>query len=140
MVTHSSIRSVKGRLDVSGRFPKHTAAQLLDGADPASRVFGFSAILALAGRAAHLEAVVHPRRPFRDRISPVLQLKRVARQGGALLAPEPFQRTAPASIGSRVRRSKYWASNNSMEPTWPAGSRCQLPLIDTGLPVSVSLT
>ena len=29
----------------------------LDGADPASQVFGFGAILALAGRAAHLEAV-----------------------------------------------------------------------------------
>src|SRR3972149_8217001 len=38
-----------------------TAAQQLDGADPASQVFGFGAILALAGRAAHLEAVRHPR-------------------------------------------------------------------------------
>ena len=33
------------------------AAQQLDGADPASQVFGFGAILVLAGRAAHLEAV-----------------------------------------------------------------------------------
>ena len=31
----------------------------LDGADPASRVFDFSAILAVAGRVAHLEAVRH---------------------------------------------------------------------------------
>jgi hypothetical protein len=40
------------------------SAQQLDGADPASRAFGFSAILALAGRAAHLEAVrrLGPRR------------------------------------------------------------------------------
>ena len=36
--------------------PQH-AAQQLDGADPASQVFGIHAILALAGRAAHLEAV-----------------------------------------------------------------------------------
>ncbi|MCJ7824187.1 MAG: hypothetical protein MUP44_04760 [Anaerolineales bacterium] len=36
---------------------KPHAAQQLDGADPASQVFGFGAILALAGRAAHLEAV-----------------------------------------------------------------------------------
>ena len=35
----------------------HGAAQQLDGADPASRVSGFGAILGLAGRAAHLEAV-----------------------------------------------------------------------------------
>jgi len=33
------------------------AAEQLDGADPASQMFGFHAILALAGRAAHLEAV-----------------------------------------------------------------------------------
>ena len=36
------------------------AAQQLDGADPASQVFGFGAILVLAGRAAHLEAVMRP--------------------------------------------------------------------------------
>jgi hypothetical protein len=36
---------------------KRGAAQQLDGADPASQVFGFGAILVLAGRAAHLEAV-----------------------------------------------------------------------------------
>ena len=41
--------------------------QQLDGADPASRVFGFGAILALAGRAAHLDAVVRPRRLVGDR-------------------------------------------------------------------------
>jgi hypothetical protein len=33
------------------------AAQQLDGVDPASRVFGFGAILALAGWAPHLDAV-----------------------------------------------------------------------------------
>jgi len=65
-------------------------------------------------------------------------VKGVARQGGALVAPEPFRRTSPASLGFPARGSRYWASNNSMEPTWPAGSRCQLPLIDTGLPAGVS--
>ena len=30
------------------------------------------------------------------------------------------------------------APNNSMEPTWPAGSRCQRPLIDSSLPAGVS--
>jgi hypothetical protein len=40
-----------------GQATNHDAAQQLDGADPASRAFGFGAILALAGRAAHLEAV-----------------------------------------------------------------------------------
>jgi hypothetical protein len=30
--------------------------------------------------------------------------------------------------------------NNSMEPTWPAGSRCQLPLIDTGLAAGLVLS
>ena len=39
-----------------GSFPARSAQQL-DGGDPASRVFGFGAILVLAGRAAHLEAV-----------------------------------------------------------------------------------
>jgi hypothetical protein len=38
------------------------AAAQLDGADPASPVFGFGAIPALAGRAAHLEAVRRARR------------------------------------------------------------------------------
>jgi len=37
-------------------------AQPLDGADPASPVFGFHAILVLAGRAAHLEAVIQTAR------------------------------------------------------------------------------
>jgi len=65
-------------------------------------------------------------------------LKGVARQGGAPFATEPFQRTLPASRGSYARGVRYWASNNSMEPTWPAGSRCQLRVIDTGLPAGVS--
>ena len=33
-----------------------------------------------------------------------------------------------------------WLPNNSIEPTWPAGSRCQRTLIDSSLPASVSLT
>jgi len=65
-------------------------------------------------------------------------LKGVARQGGALFAAEPFLRTSPASPGSRFQRRRYWASNNSMEPTWPAGSRCQLPLIDSSRAAGVS--
>ena len=101
--------------------PQH-AAQQLDGADPASQVFAFGAILALAGRAAHLEAVVRPRRLVKDGMTLALKQKRVACQGGALLAPEPFQRTSPASRGSRSRRNGSGASNNSMEPTRPAGS------------------
>ena len=55
-----------------------------------------------------------------------------------MFPPEPFRRTLPASRGSRARGRRYWASNNSMEPTWPAGSRCQRLLIDSGLPAGVS--
>jgi hypothetical protein len=66
------------------------------------------------------------------------QIEGVARQGGAALAAEPSVRSLPASRGSRVPGSRFWASNNSMEPTWPAGSRGQLPLIDSGLAAGVS--
>ncbi len=66
------------------------------------------------------------------------QIEGDARQGGACLAPDPFQRTSPASLGSHARGRRYWASNNSMEPTWPAGSRCQRLLIDSGLAAGVS--
>ena len=101
-------------------------------------MFGFGAILTLAGRAAHLEAVVRPRRSVKNGMTLAPNLKSVARQGGALLAPEPFPRTLPANRGSRSRGSRYWASNNSMEPTWPAGSRCQRTPIDSGMPAGVS--
>ena len=101
-------------------------------------MFGFGAILVLAGRAAHLEAVVRPRRSVKNGMTLAPNLKPVARQRGALFTAEPFVRTLPAKRGSRGRCPRYWAYNNSMEPTWPAGSRCQLPLIDSGLPAGVS--
>src|SRR3990172_4087823 len=119
-------------------FMKDEAAKHLDGADPASRVSGFHAILVLAGRAAHLEAVVRPRRSVKNGMTLAPNLKSVARQGGALFAPEPLRRTLPASRGSRARRNGSGASNNSMEPTWPARSRCQRPLIDSSQAAGVS--
>src|SRR3989304_4704664 len=36
------------------------------------------------------------------------------------------------------RRRIVWRPNNSMEPPWLAGSRCQRLLIDSGLPAGVS--
>ena len=61
---HRTAPRVNPTLCVHNLFPSatacdtsHPAAQQLDGADPASQEFAFGAILALAGRAAHLEAV-----------------------------------------------------------------------------------
>ena len=45
----------------------------------------------------------------------------------------PSQATRSPVLGKEVVR----APNNSMEPTWPAGSRCQRSLIDSGLPAGV---
>ena len=55
------------RLTAPYRRSRFPAAQQLDGADPASRVGSVCAILGLAGRAAHLEAV---RQPAKVRLPP----------------------------------------------------------------------
>ena len=35
----------------------------------------------------------------------------------------PFERALPASWSPRARRARILASNNSMEPTWPAAAK-----------------
>jgi hypothetical protein len=74
----------------------------------------------------------------KEKKSLTARIEGVACQGGAALAAEPSERSSPAGRGFPGPRPGSWASNNSMEPTWPAGSRCQRPLIDSGLPAGVS--
>jgi len=52
----------------------------------------------------------------------------------------PVDLTSGMPLQARMpdRGHGFLAPNNSMEPTWPAGFRCHLPLIDSGLPAGVS--
>jgi len=105
-------------------------------------VFAFRAILVLAGRAAHLEAVVRPQR--------TKSIHHYANSAGPLARPRslcckkaqgPGRRfgdlVSPTVEGLRAPGPEFLAPNNSMEPTWPAESRCRRSLIDSGLPVLV---
>jgi hypothetical protein len=117
-------------------------AQQLDGADPASQGFGFGAILVLAGRAAHLEAVGQPSLVRGLLFPPALPGQSSGESSietfptslaapvrfNALLRPKEAQQALSAGRGFAAEEWRAPATfqvrglpNNSMEPTRPAG-------------------
>src|SRR3990172_4141631 len=112
------------------------AAQQLDGADPASQVFGIGAILVLAGRAAHLEAVRRRKRGTRRERwhNHTTHLPTLISRTSSALFSLPLGWTSPRGEASSQRNNGSTGTlsvtaETSLTPPWLRhGRRSQLPL------------